>query len=223
VKRATTTGCGKYSHPEISVAYDPDQVLDSDVNWLLEWLEAEVAVGRKFFPDETIQLGWMVMKIAAFRDGILKVCEPDMKTFPARFIDSVTNTLSHLRFQKMTSESIGVENELVFSSLTDSAITCTWFGEHTGVFMNRLSPNDSDSGWFIGCDDKNHDHQDSNNLLLKSVYELVVVYEQSIIPYLALPPGISVHVCNGIPILHRKDKELAIRPNSYLAALLLRK
>jgi hypothetical protein len=61
--RATTKRYGNYGHPEISIACDSDQVLEGDVNWLLEWLENEVAHGRKFFSDETIQLGWRVTKI----------------------------------------------------------------------------------------------------------------------------------------------------------------
>jgi hypothetical protein len=221
--RGTTTNCGKYGQQEISVAYEQEKVLESDVKWLLEWLGSEVANGRRFLPSETIQIGWTLTKFEPFEDGILKICEPDMKSFPVKFVDSVTHTLTHLRFQKMVAESIGVANELSFPALNQSAITCNWFKEHIGIFMDRLKPKDSDSGWFIGCDDPNHDHQDQNNLQRKSLYELVVRHDRNIIPYLGLPAGISVHVRDSVPSFHRGEKQLAILPNSYLAASLSRK
>src|SRR5712664_3470359 len=105
--RGTTTNCSKYGQQEISVAYEPAKVLEGDVKWLLEWLESEVANGRRFLPGETIQIGWMLTKLETFGESILKICEPDMKAFPIKFVDSVTNTLTHLRFQKMVAESIG--------------------------------------------------------------------------------------------------------------------
>lgn len=221
--RRTTTNCGKYGQQEISVAFEQQQALEGDVKWLLEWLESEVANGRRFLPSETIQIGWMLTKLETFEEGILKICEPDMKAFPIKFVDSVTNTLTHLRFQKMVAESIGVADELSFAPLMHSAITCNWFREHIGIFMDRFSPKDSDSGWFIGCDDPNHDHQDQKNLQRKSLYELALRHDQNIIPYLALPAGISVHVRDGVPSFHRAEKQLAILPNSYLAASLSRK
>jgi len=221
--RGTTTNCGKYGQQEISIAYEQEKVLESDVKWLLEWLECQVANGRRFLPSETIQIGWMLTKLEPFEDGILKICEPDMEAFPVNFVDSVTNTLTHLRLQKMVAESVGVVDELSCPPLIHSAITCNWFGEHIGIFMDRFSSKDSDSGWFIGCDDPNHDHQNQNNLQRKSLYELVVRNERNILPYLALPAGISVHVRDGVPSFHRGEKQLAILPNSYLAASLSRK
>ena len=218
--RRTTENCGKYGQQEISVAYEQERVLESDVKWLLEWLESEVANGRRFLPGETVQIGWMLTKLEPFENENLRICEPDMKSFPVKFVDSVANTLAHLRLQKMVAESIGVADELSFPPLMHSAITCNWFREHIGIFMDRFSPKDSDSGWFIGCDDPNHDHQDQRNLQRKSLYELVVRHDQNIIPYLALPAGISVHVRGGVPSFHRGEESLAILPNSFLAASL---
>ena len=221
--RRTTTNCGKYGQQEISVAFEQRQVLEGDVKWLIEWLESEVANGRRFLPGKTIQIGWMITKIDELEDRLLKISEPDMKAFPVNFVDSVTNTLTHLRLQKMVAESVGIVDELSYPPLNHSAITCNWFREHVGFYMDRLSPKDSDSGWFIGCDDPNHDHQDPKHLQRKSLYELVVRHDRNIIPYLALPAGISAHIRNGVPSFHRGEKELAILPNSYLAVSLSRK
>src|SRR5437660_6277255 len=110
--KETTKHCSKYSQQEISFAYDPNRVLEGDAKWLLEWLESEVAKGRRFLPGETVQIGWMVTKLEASEDEILKICEPDMKALPVKFVDSVTNTLTHWRLQKMVAESIGLETEL---------------------------------------------------------------------------------------------------------------
>src|SRR5690349_16550004 len=99
--RRTTINCSKYGQPEISVTFEQKQVLEDDVKWLLEWLESEVANGRRFLPSQTIQIGWMITRVEPLEDGVLKICEPDMEAFPVNFVDSVTNTLTHLRLQKM--------------------------------------------------------------------------------------------------------------------------
>jgi hypothetical protein len=221
--RKTTTNCNKYGQPEFSVAFEQDKVLENDIQWFIRWLESEVAEGKRFLPGETIQVGWMIAKVESFEDGKLKICEPDMESFPVKFVDSVGTTLNHLRFQKMVAESIGLADKLLFSPLHHSAITCKRFKEHVGFFMDRLEPKATDSGWFIGCDDPRHDHQNPNNLERKSLYELVVRYESSITQYLALPAGISAHIRDGVPSFYRKETKLPILPNSYLAASLLRK
>jgi hypothetical protein len=221
--RVTTKNCGEYGQREISVAYDAELVLEIDVKWLVGWLESETANGRRFLASETIQIGWMVTKLETFNDGMIEICEPDMKAFPVKFVSSVTNTLIHLRFQKMVAESIGCGKELSFPSLRQSAITCNSIGRRAGVFMDRLSPKDNDSGWFVGCVDSNHDHQDPKNLLRKSLYEIVVRDEPIILRYLALPPGISVYIRDGIPVFRRGGNDLAILQNSFLAASLSKK
>jgi hypothetical protein len=221
--RVTTKHCAKYGQREISVAYDENLVLESDVNWLLGWLESEAARGRRFLASETIQIGWMVTKLETFKGGMLEICEPDMKAFPVKFVNSVTNTLIHLRFQKMVVESIDCAQEFSIPSLRQTAITCNSLGEHAGVFMDRHVPKDNDSGWFVGCADSRHDHQDLKNLRVMSLYEIVVCHEPVIIRYVALPPGISVLIRDGVPCFHHGDKELKILPNSYLAASLSKK
>jgi hypothetical protein len=221
--RVTTKHCAKYGQRDISVAYDEHLVLESDVTWLLGWLESEAANGRRFLAGETIQIGWMVTKLETFEDGMLEICEPDMKAFPVKFVNSVTNTLIHLRFQKMVVESIGCEQEFCFPSLRQTAITCNSVGKHAGIFMDRMSPRDNDSGWFIGCVDPNHNHQEPTNLARKSLYEIVVRYEPIITSYLAIPPGISVYIRDGIPVFHRGESKLAILSDSFLAASLSKK
>jgi hypothetical protein len=221
--RIATTQCNKYGQPEFSLALEQNKILEADIQWLVRWLESEVAAGKRFKSGETIQIGWMLTKVESFEDGMLKVCEPDMVSFPIKFIDSVTTTLNHLRFQKMVAESVGVADQLLFSPLNHSAISCNWFKEHIGFFMERFEPKGSDSGWFIGCDDPNHDHQNSNNLERKSLYELITRCEKRIMQYLALPTGISVYVRDGAPSFYREQVQLPILPNSYLAASLSQK
>lgn len=221
--RKTTTSCSNYSRPEFSVAFEQDKVLESDVEWLVHWLESEVANGKRFLPGETIQIGWMITKVESHKEGLLKICEPDMESFPIKFIDSVVSTLNHLRFQKMVVESIGAADELLFSPFHHSAIACNRFKDHVGFFMGRVEPKDDDSGWFVGCDDPNHDHQDVNNLERKSLYELVVRNHWGITQYLALPAGISVHVRDGMPSFYRGESQLPLLPSSYLGASLSRK
>jgi hypothetical protein len=212
--RIVTKNCGKFGHPEFSIVCDADAV---GIDWLLNWLESEVATGKHFLPNQTIQIGWMMVRVESFEDRMIKICEPDMVSFPIRFIDSVTQTLRYLSLQRFVAESVGLQNEIDFSSLMQCATICNWLKENNGVFLDRIIPDGNVSGWFIGCDDPKHDHNDGVNLELKSLYEIVTRYDASILPYLALPPGVSVNL-KSFPRICRNGRPLEVLPNSYLAS-----
>ncbi len=192
------------------------EFLDSNLKCFLQWIESEVAKGRRFLPEQTVQLGWSMLKVQQRTDGTLSLVEPDFKSMPIRFVDSVTNTLLHVLLQKSVNESLGLPDQILTPSLRDSAIICTKFGSTPGFIMDRLVPKDRDSGWFFGCDSGSHDHTKAEALLRVSIYEAVVRHTDKIIPFLSLPPGVSVGFKHKLPIFKRGDLELPIRQGSYL-------
>ena len=214
--RACTHNCGQHGHLEISVECDQASALSPSLRWFLGWIESEVASGRRFLPEQTVQVGWSILEIRQRTDGTLGLFEPDFHSLPVRFVDSVSNTLLHLLIQKSVAESLGLERELALPSLRDSAIVCTDFGATGGFVMSRVRPKASDSGWFFGCDNPSHDHQTPDALRRVSLYEAVTRHDDRTIQFLALPADTFVGFGGAVPYFSRGETELVIRPSSYL-------
>jgi hypothetical protein len=214
--RTCTQKCRDHGHLEISVQCEDTAALSPSLRWLLGWLESEVARGRRFLPEQNVEVGWSVLEIRQRTDGTLALFEPDFESMPVRFVDSVSNTLLHLFLQKSVAESLGLGEELTLPSLRDSAIVCSEFGSIEGFLMSRVAPKAGDSGWFFGCDHAAHDHQSLDSLRRVSLYEAAIRREDRIIPFLGLPSDTFVGFGRAIPYFSRGDTELVIRPGSYL-------
>ena len=213
---ACTQKCREHDHLEISVQCEDTPALSPSLRWFLEWVESEVAGGRRFLPEQTVQVGWSVLEIRQRTDGTLAMFEPDFHSMPVKFVDSVSNTLLHLLLQKSVAESLGLVEELALPSLRDSVIVCTEFGSTDGFVMSRVAPEGADSGWFFGCDNEAHDHQSPDVLRRVSLYEAATRHDDRTIPFLGLPPDIFVGYGGAVPYFSRGNTELAIRPGSYL-------
>jgi hypothetical protein len=160
----------------------------------------------------------MLTMIRKNDEGTLSVLESDMVQMPIAWIDSVNNTLVHLRRQKDVCESLDPVQDLTFPSLLQSAIICKNLGKTKTFIMDRQPPKDNDSGWFCGCAGEHHDHQEVKELARVSLFEAAVKHESGIIPYLALPPGALLSVGPEGPSVSINENRLSFRPGSYLAA-----
>jgi hypothetical protein len=183
---------------------------------LLGWIEEEVAGGRRFLPEQTVQVGWAALQIRQRADGTLALFEPDFQSMPIRFVDSVSNTMLHMLLHKWVAESLGLAEELAIPSLQESAVICSDFGSTDGFIMSRLTPQGADSGWFFGCNNETHDHQTVDTLQRISLYEAAVRKDDRIIPFLGLPPDTLIAFREAVPSFFGGEKELTIRPGSYL-------
>jgi hypothetical protein len=214
--RACTNKCREHGHSEVSVWCDDTSALSASLQWLLGWIESEVAGGRRFLPEQTVSVGWSVLEIRQRTDGKLALFEPDFHSMPIRFVDGVSNTLLHLLLQKSVNESLDLEKGLAIPSLLDSAIICTGFGSTEGFVMSRVTPKSRDSGWFFGCDSKVHNHQSPDALRRVSLYEAATRYDDRTIPFLALPPDVFVGFGGTVPCFSSGGRALEIRHGSYL-------
>jgi hypothetical protein len=212
----TTTACQANGHPEFEIEYDSEYALDIDADWLLSFVVEQVRHGTQYLPGQTIQIGWMTVRIEKTGDKLV-ILEPEMGSLPIRFQKGVTNTLRHLRLQKSAAESVGLETSLDFPSVLQSGIACLKHEDSVDFVMDRALPQDGrDSGWFVGCTDRTHDHNDPANLRRASLYEIACAKPECI-PFLALPQGSFVlHEQKTIKITYQQTR-LDIKPNSYLA------
>ncbi len=217
--RAVTKNCRKYGHPEFSLPSQVETFLVSYLESLIAWLESEVAAGKRFLPDQTVEMGWSVLKVCERENGTLALFEPDFKSMPIHFADSISKTLLHLFLQKSVAQSLGLEDKPNLPSLRQSAIVCTEFGTSKKIFLSRVASEGNDSGWFFGCDGTDHDHQRKENLRKVSLYEAAAVLDGRVIPYLGLPEGIEINIGTSAPSFSIGGKELKIKLDSYLDQL----
>lgn len=211
----TTTSCDAHSHPEFEAEYESTCALREDIDWLLSFLETTVAKGVKYSPGQFIQIGWMRDRVSAQGDN-LTLFEPDFTEAPVRFVRGVTNTLRQLRLQKSVAESVGLETKMLFPNIRQSGIVCSRHQDSIDFVMERVEPKNHDSGWFVGCDDPTHNHNDPANLQRLSLYELAVA-KPDCIAFLALPEHCFVKRLTGTTEIRYNQEVLEIKTNSYLA------
>lgn len=145
-----TTGCRRYSHPEFQIAYDPSVVVvEKDVESIIRWLEESIAEGVKYADGQTCQVGWAITEVRAHASGDLTLWEPDMESMPIRWVEGLTSTLTHLRVQKDTVESVLGRDDLSFPSLLQSGVICTRLGRFKRTVMDRQPPNGGIQAGFL--------------------------------------------------------------------------
>jgi len=215
--QASTAKCSRYGHPEFVLTCSDECAFD--VPWLVDLLERQVASGSTFREGQTLQLGWSVLRFEADPAGNLHLLELDLSGKPGKFDRSVTRTLLALRLQKSVLESLGIQDQLLFPSLLQTALRCRRFGKTSQPMLIRSEPTAEDSGWFFGCREESHSHDDPNELEGGVLHELAS--EQPIlIEYLAMPTGSMIlldarhrylSACDGDDVEHK------VLPGSYLA------
>lgn len=216
-----TSHCAEFDHPEFSLFYDVPPVMDPWIQWLVSFLEQDIAGGAQYRPGETLEVGWLRTQIAEHENGDMTVLEPDFTSLPLAWTPSVTRTLTHLFFQKYVTESVNLEMQ--FPNFLQTAIFCNRFGYNDQFIMSRAEPsheNEMDSGWFIGCADERHDHNNTDNLVISSLYQASVTH-QEVTAYLALPVGAAVQRGDDkrqIKIAFNEEI-LPLQRNSYLYQL----
>ncbi|HEY0913286.1 MAG TPA: hypothetical protein VGE22_00325 [Solimonas sp.] len=218
-KTLLTQRCQEHAHPEFAIEFDPGQMLAGDAEWLVQVLESWVANGRRMAAGETVQIGWSFLQLKK-QGKALGFLEPEFGSMPIKWVPGVTATLRQLRQQKDTVASVLPAEAMDIPSLRQGCIVCTRLPAAQGFLMSRAAPEENDSGWFIGCLDENHDHQDMNSLELMSLYQAVVERAPRALPYLALPAGCGVRMQRSEPLIHDKDGPLPIKPGSYLDLLM---
>lgn len=217
MKFLRTMTCAQHGHPEFRISFD-SAVAANDAKWLLGWLEESVAEGTRFEIGQTCQVGWVVTEVRQHESGDLILWEPDMRSLPVQWSAAVSYTLAHLRVQKDVAESVLGAEDLLFPSMRQSALICTRLAENKDVVMERAESNGADSGWFCGCREKGHDHNDVAELRRVSLYEAAIRHAPQIVPYLGLPPGVLLCIGSGAPKIFFAGEPLPFKPGSYLAA-----
>jgi len=210
-----STNCNKAQQVDIELQFDPESALDIDVKAFVRNLEGQILRGTEYKIGQLIQIGWAMVKIEMGNGSKLALWEPDFMEMPARFVPGVTNTFRHLRLQKSVLESLGLEDRMLFPSMLENGIKCSRHEDSVDFVMDRAEPTKTDSGWFFGCDDNTHDHNNPVNLHRASLYELAHA-KADCIPFLALPPGTLLLKRGKSLEVFLSKQRLPIKKDSYL-------
>lgn len=214
--RLTTSKCGQYKHREFVLEANEAIVPVDYLQQIVTILEEMVASGSAFEPQETFQVGWMPTLIQACGPGCLTLFEPDMISLPVEWVPGITNTLRQMMLQLFMLDSVNLRNQIDFPNIRKSLITCNRYSE-TNFFMHRQKPSsESDSGWFIGCLDQTHCHNNTDNLNCISVYE-AMLHQKALQGFAAFPVDSMIVISERGGISFFKDgNEVEIQPNSFL-------
>lgn len=212
-----TSKCFQFGHPELQVSVSDQTIPRSDVDWFLATLESMVAAGGRFKAGETMQIGWMIMKIEQGDRGAIKLTEPDMKSIPVKFVDSANATIRHLRVQKDSVESVLPASSLQFPFLSQSVVVHVNYRQARKLVLERLAPRGTDSGWWFSDLSDASGSKDASRLMKISLYQLALD-RPDLIKFFAFPNGAQVVVDRQVGVL-KDGVELPIKRGSLLDLL----
>lgn len=215
----STLRCHAHSHPEFAIEFDPQRLLGLDAQWMADLLESWVADGQRFSDGESVQIGWSFTRLRQGDDGLLHFEEPDFESMPIVWTSGLTATLLHLRLHKDTAMSVIDADAMDTPSLRQSCLICTRLKAGNDFMMMRTQPDEWDSGWFIGCLEDDHDHNEPDGLVPESLYQAIVEHAPLALAYLGLPAGTAVRVESGQFELFDESGVLKPAPGSYLDAV----
>lgn len=218
----TTSNCSSYGHPEFQIQVSDSSIPKEDVTWFLSVLESMVASGGKFKAGETIQVGWMLTQLEDGDQGTLRVTEPDMKSFPVKFVNSTDATIKHLRSQKDTVESFVPASAIQFPSLTQSIIVHRNYQHCQRLMLDRANPEDMDSGWWLSDMDDPDGNQDPNQFQKISLYQFALD-RLELVKFLALPATTQVLLDGHSIRVAVNQEELFPKEGSFIDMLNKRK
>lgn len=216
-----TTGCAAHGHREFTLAFAHDVPVPGLERMLLGYFEGAVAQGTQFKPGQTVQLGWATLRLTQRADDTLGVLEPDLK-HELKWVESVDQSLLDTWRQKEVLESLGLTARADFPRQALQAIVCSRVWEAEAFVLGRAEATSAtDSGWFVGCTDEAHDHQEPEALTVVPLIEIAVRLPP-LTQFLALPSGTDV-VASGPGRVRARvfvdDAEVTPKAGSYLASL----
>jgi hypothetical protein len=131
----TTTRCAEFRHREFIIRSDEAGVPDVYLTQTKQSIEEMVVSGKVFEPDETFQIGWMATKIVA-EGSNLSLVEPDMQSFPIRWVPGITETLRTQMLQLFMLDSVSLRHAMEIPNVWQSLIVCTKY-DQPDFFMSR--------------------------------------------------------------------------------------
>lgn len=223
-----TTQCSQHGHREFTITLGASPIPDLH-GMLISYFEQAVARGTKFFPGQTLQLGWSTLRFCERKDGTLGVEEREL-TPDVEWTESAHRALLDMWLQREICDSVGLLKDLTFPRQDDGVMIARCMDGAEALVLTRLAHDgdmpDDFSGWSIACAE-DHDHGERSVVAALAIAAL----HPGLVQLLALPHGCTALVTwrerrdapagmkRIVPHVFRDAEELTPKPGSYLASL----
>ncbi len=191
---------------------------DAQVERLLAFLTRYVARhGKPILAGQTIRYGWTLLRAEPGAPGpdqterlkMQELSQPFAEQ-TSSFTDGVTAAVALLALQEAAIARIRITGTAEHPHRHDSAIVCARVDQRGGtpLTLTRLSLTDRrihDSGWFAGCQDRDHNHDDPHELHSAHLVHLVASYPW-IFPYLGMPTQTRIAL-DGVSVVVWRPNE----------------
>ena len=220
----STQHCRKFDHPEFVLEVDESRIPDEQIKLFIDNLEGLVAEGTVFEPRQKFKIGWMLTEVREYEGSRLTLLEPDMESLPIQLVPGISESLHQQMMQVFFIDSLAVpRQDMEVPDIRQSAMVCSRYRESGDLFLARSEPyKKTDSGWFLGCLDDDHDHEAVENLEVVSLYE-AFLKRREIEVWASFPRGSLIALERGVvPRITRDDVPLDIQPGSFLDRMIRR-
>ncbi len=172
-----------------------DDARDEQVIALLRFLEEYILrQPRRIVAGETLEVGWSRLRFVAEEQGQRLVLEELRDDAPGEpvYVPGVARTIALKRLQDEALRRYGLTGHAEQSQRSKTAVACNLVTPQTIRTLRPLQvqrlwePDDTSSGWFVGCHEGGHDHHDAAEVEQVHLAHLVAGFP-GLFPYLALP------------------------------------
>lgn len=212
-----TEGCREHSHPEVILRWTYTAIPAMQVEAIIRYLVSSVANGTRYLPGQTLLLGGHLTRFTAEGDD-LALDELDYNVSPLAWKPGVDQTMYELATQRFTAESFELLEAIDFARGDQTILTCT--KTRPGPFVLKRDPpmGPGDSGWFLGCVDRSHDHNAPDALVVRPVHA-IISERPALARYLAMPVGTAILMRAGSPEVLYGEEYRVETEGSYIAGL----
>lgn len=232
-----TDGLRTLGQREIAVAIswpaqDPhDMLLIHLLNFLENYL---ISQPQRILPGQTFRYGWTMLRFVSDEDDLSGVGTDTLlieeKRYPfaqddSSYVPGVALAITLLQLQHDALQRNHIIEDAIFPSSAQIAIACTRVRPETIQQLHPLmahrawQPDAQESGWFIGCYDDDHDHDDPEELTIMHLLPLVNEFP-GLFPYLAMPIGTQLlFEENQVVIFPPGEEQGQIDPEQLLTSL----
>lgn len=176
---------------------------------------------KRILPGETLHYGWTTLCFVDephhFHETdsemlFLEEIQAPLSSDPPSYIPGVAHTVALMQFQENAMRRNAVSGDVIYPHRSHSALVCTRIAPTAAPLPSPMmahrawQPHDQQSGWFVGCCDHTHDHNQPNELAIVHLYHLVEQFP-ALFPYLAMPVDTKLLFETDQVIVFRPDEE----------------
>jgi hypothetical protein len=190
-RRALTVGLRDMGQSEFALVLT-NRVSEEAARRILTYIGTYVKTShQRINVGETMRYGWSTLRFSLSSDGECLIIEELEMPYAARcstYVIGASRALNILIEQDRTVHRNKIKEIGHHPHRSEMAIICRKVNPYSKVMVfDRLVTNrQDDSGWFIGCGDSSHNHDDVNELGRINLVHIVEANNR-IVRYLAMP------------------------------------